>query len=53
MKIYWKKLSTTIFFWLFSEIGLNFLGLDNLADYGEFVGKQNLSLTELDPFGHS
>ena len=47
MKIYWKKLSTTILFWLFSEIGLNFIGLDNLADYGEFIGQQNLSLDQL------
>ena len=52
MKICWKKLSTTILFWLFSEILLNFLGLDNLADYGEFIGKQNLSLAQLDTFGH-
>lgn len=53
MNLYWKKLSTTILFWLFSEIGLNFLGLDSLADYGEFIGQKHLNLTELDTFEYS
>ncbi len=47
MQICWKKLLTTIVLWLFSEVALNFLGLDNLADYGEFIGKQNVSFTQL------
>lgn len=33
MQIRWK----TILVWLAIEILLNFLGLDTLADYGEFV----------------
>jgi hypothetical protein len=37
MQIKWKKLVTQIIFWLVAEIILNLLGLDNLADYGEFV----------------
>ena len=53
MKICWKKLSTTVLFWLFSEILLNCLGLDNLADYGEFIGKQSLSLNQFEHFRHS
>lgn len=37
MQIKWKKLLAQIIFWLVTEIILNLLGLDNLADYGEFV----------------
>ena len=36
MKIYWKTLLVRITIWLVLEIGLNFLGLDSLADYSEF-----------------
>ncbi|MGK7876162.1 MAG: hypothetical protein AB4426_23560 [Xenococcaceae cyanobacterium] len=44
MKVRWQKLSTIIFFWLFCEILLNLLGLDNLADYEEFLRKQKFSM---------
>jgi len=37
MKIKWKKLLARVTFWLLVEISLNLLGLDNLADYSEFV----------------
>ncbi|GFE70789.1 hypothetical protein [Chroococcus sp. FPU101] len=37
MKVKWKKLVTMSLMWLASEIVLNFSGLDNLADYGEFI----------------
>ena len=37
MKVQWKKLLFYTFITLFSEILLNFLGLDDLADYSEFV----------------
>jgi hypothetical protein len=33
----WKKLFAQIILWLVAEVILNLLGLDNLADYGEFV----------------
>lgn len=36
----WKKLITMTLVWLASEVVLNFLGLDNLADYGEFMFKR-------------
>jgi hypothetical protein len=44
MKFYWKKvlLKTTI--WLAAEIMLNLLGLDNIADYSEFVYGQEVVL---------
>lgn len=35
--IKWKTLLIRVFFWLIMEIFLTYLGLDNLADYGEFV----------------
>lgn len=39
MKIHWKKGLAQITFWLFTEILLSFLGLDNMADYSEFIFK--------------
>ena len=33
----WKKLLLNLSIWLTAEIVLTVLGLDNLADYGEFV----------------
>jgi len=37
MKVQWKRLLVKTTLWLVMEIIMNFLGLDNLADYGEFV----------------
>ena len=37
MKVQWKKLLVKTTFWLLAEIWFNFMGIDNLADYGEFV----------------
>lgn len=37
MRLRWKKLLCQLIVWVVAEITLNFLGLDNLADYGEFV----------------
>jgi len=37
MRLRWKKLLSQVIVWLVAEIILNLLGLDNLADYGEFV----------------
>ena len=37
MCIQWQK----IFFWLIAEITLNLLGLDDLADYSEFIFEQH------------
>ena len=39
MRTGWKKGLAQISFWLFTEILLSFLGLDNMADYSEFVFK--------------
>lgn len=37
MNIKWHKLIAKIIIWLTAEILLSFLGLDDLADYSEFV----------------
>ena len=39
MKVRWKRTVVEITVWLVAEIVLNFVGLDNLADYSEFLFK--------------
>lgn len=41
MQFIGKKFLTKTLIWLVFEILLNFLGLDNLADYGEFIFERN------------
>ena len=41
MQVKWKKLLLYTFIALVSEILLYFLGLDDLADYSEFIFKQS------------
>lgn len=33
----WKKIALKVTIWLVAEVYLNFLGLDNMADYSEFI----------------
>lgn len=42
MQVKWKKLIVKITIWLFIEVLFSFLGLDNLADYSEFVFEKYL-----------
>jgi hypothetical protein len=37
MQAQWQKTFQQLMFWLVAEIILNLSGLDNLADYSEFV----------------
>ena len=37
MNINWQKLITKIFFWLLVEAIFNWIGIDDLADYSEFL----------------
>ena len=37
MQIQWHKLITKLTFWLMVEIILNLVGLDNMADYSEYL----------------
>lgn len=41
IKIKPKKLVIKVLFWLTMEIFLSYLGLDYLADYGEFISTRN------------
>jgi hypothetical protein len=40
-QIQWKTLLVKMIFWLITEVVLNAVGLDNLADYSEFVFERN------------
>jgi hypothetical protein len=42
MQIKWKILLGKIIIWLAAEICLNFLGLDSLADYSEFIFQKDV-----------
>ncbi|MEM9007092.1 MAG: hypothetical protein AAGE59_26630 [Cyanobacteria bacterium P01_F01_bin.86] len=44
MSVNWKSLTTKLFIWLLVEIFLSILGLDNLADYSEFLQKRDIAV---------
>ncbi len=44
IKIHWKILLSRIVVWLAAEISLSFLGLDDLADYSEFLYEEKYVL---------
>ena len=43
LSITYKKVITRLFIWLLFEISLSCLGLDDLADYGEFIFERNFT----------
>lgn len=43
MKIRWKNVLIKTTVWLVAEIILNLLGLDDLADYSEFIYEQDIN----------
>ncbi len=47
MNIRWKTLIVRITLWLAIELWLNFLGLDEVADYSEFISDKHLTLLSL------
>jgi hypothetical protein len=47
MNGYWQRLITKTTFWVAVELLLNVTGLDNLADYSEFVFEKHIN-----PFAH-
>jgi hypothetical protein len=49
MKRQWKKIWIQAILWLFTEIILNVLGLDNLADYSEFIFEQKNAIAKRQP----
>ena len=45
MNIRWSKLIVNLTIWTLSEVALNLVGLDTLADYSEFLtGKHQVVL---------
>ncbi len=44
-KIKWRKLLIIITIWLCSEVVLTLIGLDDLADYGEYLFEKPVLLT--------
>ena len=42
MKVHWQKLLVKLTIWLVAEIALNLIGLDDLADYSEFIFERHL-----------
>ncbi|ERT08991.1 hypothetical protein M595_1051 [Lyngbya aestuarii BL J] len=42
MQVRWKKLITKTLIWLLAELLLNLIGLDDLADYSEFLFERNV-----------
>lgn len=46
MQVKWKKLLIKTALWLLAEIWLNFLGMDDIADYSEFVFERDLANRE-------
>ena len=40
MNINWQKLATNLAIWAISEVTLNAVGLDTIADYSEFLSAQ-------------
>ena len=46
MNLRWKKFIYKTAFWMMGEIVLNLLGLDNVADYSEFIFGHELELSK-------
>lgn len=45
MKILWKKLFFQSIVWLAAEVLLTIAGLDDLADYSEFIFEKHTSIS--------
>ena len=50
MNVQWQKLLLTTTFWLGIEICFNLLGIDDIADYIEFIFNQQVSYLVTDSF---
>lgn len=49
MKTQRKAIVVKVMTWLFAEVILNLVGLDNLADYSEFLFEHELGITASQP----
>lgn len=45
----WQRIWAKATFWLVTEIILNLLGIDNLADYSEFLFEQEVAIALRQP----
>lgn len=46
MKLRWKTLFVQVVIWTVSEVALNCVGMDDLADYSEFILDRKQALIE-------
>ena len=53
MKVRWKKLLVRTILWLALEIWLNFLGLDDVADYSEFIFEKHVTVSATVSFNYT
>ena len=51
MKVKWHKLLLKLTIWSILEIMLTFLGLDDIADYGEFIFSNDRLITLSNIYG--
>ncbi len=42
MRVHWGKMAAKLSVWLATEILLSLVGLDNLADYSEFIAGESV-----------
>ncbi len=52
MKVKWRKLFVETSAWATAEVMLNLVGLDNLADYSEFVFQNKAMLDATEAFSN-
>ncbi|WP_206816809.1 hypothetical protein [Chroococcus sp. FPU101] len=50
MKVQWQKLLLTVTFWLATEVCFNFLEIDVIANYSEFLSNQKVSYLATNSF---
>jgi|GEM_PF-792914 len=49
MQMKWKRVFAKTLVWIAAEIALNLLGLDNLADYSEFLFEREVIVVMTSP----
>ena len=48
-EIHWRRLCQHAFFWLFAELTLTVIGVDNIADYIEYLLSRQKLITVAQP----
>ena len=52
MKVRWRKLFVDTSAWVTAEVMLNVVGLDNLADYSEFISQSKAIADATEALSH-